>query len=106
MNYPRIICYNENMKIGIGFVTGRKGFKHLFRTYVNNWSEYGFIQDQSTSLRLFVAYDLSYVGTQASDYKRVDPELAGNLDGLSYFGATRIAEGTTDARQGWRAQLG
>ena len=88
----RIICYHARMKIGIGFVTGRKGFKHLFRTYVNSWSEHGFIQDPTTSLRLFVAYDLAYFGTHASDYKRVDPELAGKLDGLSYFGSTRIAE--------------
>ncbi|MBN2874933.1 MAG: hypothetical protein JXM71_07550 [Spirochaetales bacterium] len=80
------------MKIGVGFVTGRKGFKHLFRTYVNNWSEHGFIEDRETTIKLFVAYDLSYFGTSASDYKRVDPLLADKLDGLSYFGATRIAD--------------
>ena len=80
------------MKVGIGFVTGRKGFKHIFRTYVNNWNEHGFIEDPSTTIRLFVAYDLSYFGTNASDYKRVDPLLAKKLDGLSYFGSTRISE--------------
>lgn len=80
------------MKVGIGFVTGRKGFKNLFRTYVNNWSEQGLIQDRGTTIKLFVAYDLSYFGTHANDYKRVDPALSEKLDGLSYFGSTRIAE--------------
>ncbi len=80
------------MKVGIGFVTGRKGFKHLFRTYVNNWSEHGFIADPHTTIKLLVAYDLSYFGTHANDYKRVDPLLAEKLDGLSYFGATHIAD--------------
>jgi hypothetical protein len=80
------------MKIGIGFVTGRKGFKNLFRTYVNNWNEAGFMEDPSMAMRLFVAYDLTYSGTNSSDYKRVDAALASKLDGLSYFGSTRIAE--------------
>jgi hypothetical protein len=80
------------MKTGIGFVTGRKGFKNLFRTYVNSWNEAGFVEDPSMTMRLFVAYDLSYSGTNPSDYKRVDAALASKLDGLSYFGSTRIAE--------------
>ncbi|MBN1243635.1 MAG: hypothetical protein JXA15_13115 [Spirochaetales bacterium] len=80
------------MKIGIGFVTGRRGFKQLFRTYVNNWNEHGFVEDASMTLRLFVAYDLAYFGTSASDYKRVDPVLAAKLDGVSYFGSTAIDE--------------
>jgi hypothetical protein len=80
------------MKIGIGFVTGRKGFKHLFRTYVNNWNEHGLVEDPSATLRMFIAYDLAYFGTQASDYKRLDPELSGKLDGISWFGSTRIGE--------------
>ena len=82
----------KDLKVGIGFVTGRRGFRHLFRTYVNNWTEFGFVADPSTQLRLFVAYDLSYFGTHPSDYKKVDPLLAGKLDGLSWFGATRIAQ--------------
>ncbi|PKL26734.1 MAG: hypothetical protein CVV47_02080 [Spirochaetae bacterium HGW-Spirochaetae-3] len=80
------------MKIGIGFVTGRKGFKHLFRTYVNSWSEHGFVEDKETTIKLLVAYDLSYFKTRATDYTRVDPELAKKLDGISYFGTTRIAD--------------
>ncbi len=82
----------KDMKIGIGFVTGRKGFRHLFRTYVNNWNEYRLIEDPSVVLKLFVAYDLHYFGTTASDYKRLDPELMGKLDGISHFGATHIDE--------------
>jgi hypothetical protein len=93
--------YYACMKIGIGFVTGRKGFKHLFRTYVNSWSEHGFIEDRDMAIKLFVAYDLSYFGTKASDYTRVDRELSGKLDGLSYFGTTRIAaERQTLVREG------
>ena len=73
-------------------MTGRKGFKNLFRTYVNSWNEAGFVEDSNMTMRLFVAYDLSYSNTNPRDYKRVDAALASKLDGLSYFGSTRIAE--------------
>lgn len=80
------------MKIGIGFVTGRAGFRHLFKTYVNNWNEHGFLRNEDAHLHLFVAYDLSYSGTTRADYSRVDPALAARLDSLSYFGTTAIRD--------------
>lgn len=95
------------LRVGIGFVTGRKGFKSLISTYINNWNEHGLIQDPSVELRLFVAYDLKYFNTTTHDYKNIPPELAAHLQGIDYFGTPRIQresailteKGVLDARE-------
>lgn len=95
------------MRLGIGFVTGRRGFRNLLRTYINNWNEHGLVTDRATELRLFVAYDLSYFNTSVRDYKGLDPDLAAFLQGIEYYGRTRIREearvlvreGVLDARE-------
>lgn len=80
------------MKLGIGFVTGRRGFRNLLKTYINNWNEHGLVTDRSTEMRLFVAYDLKYFDTKVQDYKRIDPDLENALQGIDYYGSTRIRE--------------
>lgn len=76
--------------IGIGFVTGRKHFQNVLRTYINNWLEHGLLQDENIRLHLFVAYDLKYQGTEMSDYKNVPPELAKMVASINFFGTNRI----------------
>ena len=89
------------MKLGIGFVTGRRGFRTLLRTYINNWNEHGLVTDLTTGIRLFVAYDLAYFKTSPHDYKWLDPELARHLQGIDYYGSTRItAESRMLVREG------
>lgn len=73
--------------VGIGFVTGRKQFQNVLRSYINNWLEQGLIHDESVRLHLFVAYDLKYHKTQISDYKNIPPELAKMVDSINFFGA-------------------
>ncbi len=80
------------MRLGIGFVTGRRGFLNLLRTYINNWNEHGLVTDPATELRLFVAYDLKYFDTKVQDYKGLDLELSACLQGMEYYGSTRIRD--------------
>jgi hypothetical protein len=54
--------------VGIAFVTGRKHFQNVLRSYVNNWLEHGLIADNAIRLHLFVVYDLEYINTKPSDY--------------------------------------
>lgn len=72
--------------VGIGFVTGRKNFKYVLRTYINNWLEHGLITNQKISLHLFVAYDLKYQNTVIKDYKNIDPLLIELIDSITFIG--------------------
>jgi len=39
--------------VGIGFVTGRKNFRYVLRTYINNWLEHGLITNRKICLHLY-----------------------------------------------------
>ena len=70
--------------MGIGFVTGRKNFKNVLKSYVANWNESVLLDKEKIALSLFVAYDLNYTGTALSDYKITDQEILDTV-GLPYY---------------------
>lgn len=79
------------LHIGIGFVTGRKLFQNVLKTYINNWLEHGFIKNQDIRLHLYIAYDLKYKDTKISDYKKIPPELANMVDSINFYGDAEIS---------------
>ncbi len=80
----------NTINVGIGFITGRKHFQNVLKSYVNNWLEQGLVEDKKVRLHLFVAYDLKYFNTQASDYKNIPPEVADMVDSIQMYGQTAI----------------
>ena len=76
----------ENLKVGIGFATGRKSFQKVLRTYIHNWKESGLVDNTNILLNIFVAYDLAYNKTKKQDYINTHPELAKNIDSAIYIG--------------------
>ena len=72
-------------------MTGRKNFKNVIKTYVNNWNESGLVDNDKIALHLFVAYDLKYTGTIMSDYKITDEEILDTIDSAYYLGNAAIA---------------
>lgn len=78
------------INVGIGFVTGRKSFRNVLRTYVENWNESGLVRCKNITLNLFVAYDLKYTNTKPSDYKNVDDEIFDMVDSAFYIGNSTI----------------
>ncbi|HEU5366500.1 MAG TPA: hypothetical protein VFU62_13265, partial [Hanamia sp.] len=80
------------LDIGIGFVTGRKHFKNVLTSYINNWVEHGLFLNKEIRLHLLVAYDLKYHKTELSDYKNIDPELAEMVHSIRYYGKASIEE--------------
>jgi hypothetical protein len=76
----------KNIKVGIGFATGRKSFKKVLRTYIHTWKESGLVEDESISLNIFVAYDLLYNKTSITDYTNIHPELVEQVDGCNFIG--------------------
>ncbi len=80
------------LDIGIGFITGRKHFKNVLTSYINNWVEHGLFHNKDIRLHLLVAYDLKYTKTQISDYKNIDPALAEMIHSIRYYGKASIEE--------------
>jgi len=78
--------------IGIGFVTGRKHFKNVLKTYINNWLEYGINPDKNIQVHLFIAYDLKYQNTEIDDYKNIDPLLKELVASVTFIGENKIKD--------------
>lgn len=80
----------KKINVGVGFVTGRKNFKNVVKTYVDNWNESGLVNNKKYALHLFVAYDLKYKKTKVSDYKITDEEILDMVDTAYYLGDSSI----------------
>ncbi|MGE4282727.1 MAG: hypothetical protein AB7G87_03310 [Clostridia bacterium] len=80
----------KKINVGVGFVTGRKNFKNVVKTYVDNWNESGLVDNKKVALHLFVAYDLKYKSTKVSDYQITDEEILDVVDSAYYLGNSSI----------------
>jgi hypothetical protein len=80
----------KKINVGVGFVTGRKNFKNVVKTYVDNWNESGMVENSKVAIHLFVAYDLKYSRTKVSDYKIIDEEILDIVDSAYYIGNASI----------------
>jgi hypothetical protein len=81
----------NQVNVAIGFVTGRKNFRNLLKTYVSNWNEHDLIENGRISLNLIIAYDLKYTKTRVSDYKRIEPEIYEWMDSVDFIGQSSVA---------------
>ena len=80
-----------NRDIAIGFVTGRRSFRHTLKTYLLRWKNTSGFVGEKTNIHLIVAYDLSYTNTQIDDYIRIKPELKQTLSSITFLGEEEIA---------------
>lgn len=81
---------SKKLNVGIGFVTGRKNFKSVAKTYVNKWNESGVVDNKHYALNLFVAYDLAYKSTKLYDYRVSDEEILDTVDSAHYIGKSAV----------------
>jgi hypothetical protein len=82
----------KNIKVGIGFATGRKSFQKVLRTTIHNWKESGLVENKRISLNLFVAYDLNYDKTEITDYTNIHTELVEQIDSSKFIGSLALKE--------------
>jgi hypothetical protein len=82
----------KNIKVGIGFATGRKTFQRVLRTNIYNWQESGLVENIKISLNLFVAYDLNYNKTKATDYTNIKPDLVEQIDSSTFIASIAVKE--------------
>jgi hypothetical protein len=78
---------NEREKLGIGFATGRKGFKRILNSYAHSYLESGIPENPGhPSLNLYVAYDTQYSNTISTDYTNLPQEIVDIFDSVRFFG--------------------
>ena len=77
--------------LGIGFVTGRKTFKNVLRTYMNSFVQND-LHNDGINLTLFIAYDLDYTNTRLSDYAIIDKDDLKHVSNIHYLGKTEIGQ--------------
>lgn len=83
---------DKNIKVGIGFATGRRSFQKVLKTYVYNWWESGLTEKKNVHLNILVAYDLKYKNTKSTDYTNVSKEVLDLIDGTYFIGRTAILQ--------------
>jgi len=82
----------KNIKVGIGFATGRKSFQKVLRTYIYSWNESGLVENNNISLNLFVAYDLNYNKTKVADYTDIHHDLLEQIDSRTFIDSSSVKE--------------
>lgn len=83
---------SNNIKVGIGFATGRKSFQKVLKTNIYNWKESGLMKNKKISLNLFIAYDLNYQKTKATDFTNIHKDLAEQIENSYLIGSAAIKE--------------
>lgn len=91
----------EIRKVGIGFITGRKSFRHVLTTFLNSWGDKVLSANNPIELSLFVAYDLEYNNTQEKDYTDIHIDLREMLSSIHFINRASIqAESLALSKEG------
>ena len=80
----------KEINVGIGFVTGRKSFLKVLRTYIYSWKECGLTTRPDINLHVFVAYDLRYNNTNSSDFTLIGKDLAREVKEIHLISAQSV----------------
>jgi septum formation topological specificity factor MinE len=81
---------NKVINMGIGFVTGRRNFREVLKTYVYRWKQTSAAIRDKVRLHLFVAYDLDYNNTQIDDYVNIRPDILDIIDSVFFISKSTI----------------
>ena len=79
---------NQIKNVAIGFVTGRKNFKNVLRTYAFRWKDV--ISQSALNIHLIVAYDLSYNNTQIEDYIVLQKKVRDVFSSVTFLGPEKL----------------
>lgn len=80
----------EEKNIAIGFVTGRKSFRNVLKTYAYHWK--GLIHEYPLRVHLIAAYDLNYQHTNISDYVHIQKDVRDIFQSVTFLGPNDIEQ--------------
>ena len=85
-----IVESSPDIRVGIGFATGRRHFRQVLNTYVYNWRESELTEGENVSLSLLVAYDLQYSNTRPAHYTNIKKDVLELLSDVYFIGIPDI----------------
>lgn len=79
----------SEIRMGIGFATGRRNFRKVLAAYINTWeaTKNGLPAGSDVKLHLFVAYDVEYHNTKSTDYTNLPQEIVDAFESITFVGA-------------------
>jgi len=79
----------SEIRMGIGFATGRRNFRKVLAAYINTWkaTKDGLPAGMDVKLHLFVAYDVEYHNTKSTDYTNLSQEIVDAFESVTFVGA-------------------
>ena len=77
------------IRMGIGFATGRRNFRKVLSAYIHTWkaTKNDLPGDMDVKLHLFVAYDVEYHNTKSTDYTNLPQEIVDVFESITFVGA-------------------
>ena len=78
----------NEIRMGIGFATGRRSFRRVLSAYINTWkmTKDDLPAGVKVKLHLFVAYDVEYHNTQSTDYTNLPQEIVDAFESITFVG--------------------
>lgn len=79
----------REIRLGIGFATGRKSFRKVLAAYINTWNATNNQLPENTKvhLSLFVAYDVDYHNAKSTDFTNLSQEIVDAFERITFVGA-------------------
>ncbi len=79
----------SEIRMGIGFATGRRNFRKVLSAYIHTWkaTKNDLPAGMNVKLHLFVAYDVKYHNTESTDYTNLPQEIVNAFESITFVGA-------------------
>ncbi|MEA4813748.1 MAG: hypothetical protein VB112_02405, partial [Oscillospiraceae bacterium] len=79
----------SEIRMGIGFATGRRNFRKVLSAYIHTWkaTKNDLPAGVEVKLHLFVAYDVEYHNTMSTDYTNLPQEIVDAFESITFVGA-------------------
>ncbi|NPV71136.1 MAG: hypothetical protein HPY55_10920 [Firmicutes bacterium] len=87
---------SNKVNVGIGFVTGRRHFPELLRTYAHNWLHNPELNQEKVSFHLLVAYDTAYNMVNPEVFESIHHEVLDVVDSVLFIDDSTIEREIAD----------
>lgn len=91
----------SEIRLGIGFATGRKSFRKVLAAYIHTWNaaKRDLPEGLKVRLSLFISYDVEYNNTQSTDFTNLSQSIVDSFDSIVFLGAKNTMKSMDGLRE-------
>lgn len=82
----------DKIKVGVGFITGRKNFINVLKANFRDWKETGLIDNPNVSIEVFITYDLKFSGVAEEEFKKIPIEIVNGIESITFIGEKQVRD--------------